>query len=42
MSAIVEAHALGMRIGRATLLGGVDLSVRPGETVAIVGPNGAG
>lgn len=34
----------GLRVerGRAVVLGGVDLTVAPGEWVAVVGPNGAG
>ncbi|OAF08450.1 heme ABC transporter ATP-binding protein [Bradyrhizobium centrolobii] len=42
MSAVIEAHALTKRAGRATLLDAVDLTVTAGEMVAIIGPNGAG
>ncbi|MCB9550459.1 MAG: heme ABC transporter ATP-binding protein [Myxococcales bacterium] len=36
------AEAIEVRRGRRTVLHGVDLSVAPGELVALVGPNGAG
>lgn len=39
---VLEASALSLSIGRATLLDDVDLRVNGGETLAIVGPNGAG
>jgi len=39
MLSLEDVH---VRIGGATLLGGVTLPVRPGEVVAVVGPNGAG
>ena len=42
MTAAIEAEQLSKRAGRATLLDGVDLTVRAGEMVAIIGPNGAG
>ncbi|HMM89955.1 heme ABC transporter ATP-binding protein [Bradyrhizobium sp.] len=42
MTALLEARSASMTIGGATLVDDVDLSVQPGEMVAIVGPNGAG
>ena len=42
MSAVIEAHSLVKRAGRATLLDGVGLTVAAGEMIAIIGPNGAG
>ncbi len=39
---MLEAVAATYRAGAATLVEAVDLSVRPGEVVALVGPNGAG
>jgi len=39
---ILEARAVSMAIGGATLVDAIDLDVHGGETVAIVGPNGAG
>jgi branched-chain amino acid transport system ATP-binding protein len=41
MSALA-LHGLGLRIGGAVILEGVDLEVRPGEFMTIIGPNGAG
>ncbi len=38
----IEANAVGYRVGKATLLDSVDLSLSAGELVAVVGPNGAG
>jgi iron complex transport system ATP-binding protein len=38
----VSVTDVEVRIGSATLLGGVNVSVAAGEVVAIVGPNGAG
>ena len=42
MTALLEARAVSIAIGGATLVDGVDLGVAAGEMVAIVGPNGAG
>ena len=39
---MIEASALTVRAGTATLVDGVSLSVRGGEVLAIAGPNGAG
>lgn len=39
---LIEAGDLGYRVGKATLLESVDLSLAAGELVAVVGPNGAG
>ncbi len=39
---MLEAAAVSVRIGRATLLDNISVALRGGETVAIVGPNGAG
>ncbi|OEV08460.1 hypothetical protein AN219_30955, partial [Streptomyces nanshensis] len=37
-----EAHGATVRLGRRTVLDGVDLALAPGEVLALVGPNGAG
>lgn len=42
MNAILQASAVSMKAGKATLVDGVDLEVSGGEMIAIVGPNGAG
>jgi iron complex transport system ATP-binding protein len=42
MTALLEAESVSLAIGGATLVDGIDLSVKAGEMVAIVGPNGAG
>ncbi len=41
MSAI-EARSLSKRFGDTTVLNGVDLTVAPGEVVAVIGPSGSG
>jgi iron complex transport system ATP-binding protein len=38
----IEANDIAVRFGPTTLLEGVDLAVRAGETVGLVGPNGSG
>jgi iron complex transport system ATP-binding protein len=38
----ISATSVTVKADRATLVSGVDCSVRPGEVLAIVGPNGAG
>ena len=42
MTAAVEAHGVGLRVGGRWLVREVDFAVAPGEVVALVGPNGAG
>ncbi len=42
MEVWIEARQLGYRVGRATLIESVDLTLAAGELVAVVGPNGAG
>jgi ABC-2 type transport system ATP-binding protein len=42
MTAILEAHALGMRYGRREALADCTLNLPPGHVVGLVGPNGAG
>ncbi|WP_374447651.1 metal ABC transporter ATP-binding protein, partial [Stella sp.] len=39
---LVALHAASYRIGEATLVDGVSLSVSPAEIVSLIGPNGAG
>ncbi len=39
---VAQTHRLEVRYGRVEVLGGVDLSVRRGEVVALMGRNGAG
>jgi branched-chain amino acid transport system ATP-binding protein len=38
----LQIQGLGKRFGGVTALEGVDLTVAPGEAVAVIGPNGAG
>ena len=42
MTALLEARAVSIDIGGATLVDNVDLRIEAGEAVGIVGPNGAG
>jgi len=42
VSALLELDGVVARMGAATVLDGVSLSVGPGELVALCGPNGAG
>jgi heme exporter protein A len=39
---LIEARGLQRSYGRVRILRGVDLSLYPGEALAIIGPNGAG
>lgn len=39
---LLDARGLHRSFGRARILRGVDLTLRPGEVLAVVGPNGAG
>jgi heme exporter protein A len=41
-AALLEARGLHRSFGRVRILRGVDLSLGPGDALAIVGPNGAG
>ncbi|BBK31861.1 iron complex transport system ATP-binding protein [Stella humosa] len=38
----IEARGVGVRIGAATILDGIDLAVAPGTLLGLLGPNGAG
>jgi len=40
--ASLRVEGLGLEIGGATILKGVDLAVEPGALVGVIGPNGAG
>lgn len=42
MTALLELERAHARLGGTPVLDGADLSVRPGEVVALCGPNGAG
>src|SRR5512136_1857117 len=39
---LLEVRDLTLRFGGITALGGVDLSISEGETLAVIGPNGSG
>ncbi|WP_280949869.1 heme ABC transporter ATP-binding protein [Pseudorhodoplanes sinuspersici] len=39
---MIDVAGAGVRVGERTILSGIDLTVGPGEIVALVGPNGAG
>jgi len=42
LSPSIEVRGLAVRYGRALALGGVDLSMSAGTSVAVIGPNGSG
>jgi iron complex transport system ATP-binding protein len=42
MEALLEASGVAVEIGGTSILTGADLTLGPGELVAVVGPNGAG
>lgn len=42
MTTVLEADGLGYTVRGRTLVDGIDLAVRNGETVGLVGPNGSG
>ncbi len=39
---VLECRGLGKRFGGVVALAGIDITVRPGEILAMIGPNGAG
>jgi heme exporter protein A len=41
-SSLLEARGLHHRFGRVRILHGLDLTLAPGEALAVIGPNGAG
>ena len=41
-TAVVEMHAVTKRYGGVEAVRGIDLTIQPGEVVAMLGPNGAG
>ena len=40
--ALLEVEALHLRLGRKTILRGIDLRLNPGEVVLLIGPSGSG
>jgi ABC-2 type transport system ATP-binding protein len=42
MTPTIEARGLVKKFGRTTALDGLDISMEPGQVVAVLGPNGAG
>ena len=42
MTAMLQASKVSVRIGRRTIIDGLDFEARPGEVTAIIGPNGSG
>lgn len=40
--ALVEVRGLRVRLGRRTVIDGLDLNIEPGRWTAVIGPNGAG